>query len=151
MGKPIGLGSVKLQISALQLVDRKNRYTRDALTAERNHQALSAEEIASLVAAGMQTAPPDVRRALQLLGNPAAIETPVHYPQVEGGMLENEHFKWFMTNDDASNNNPQENRGKSLKAISANTSQLPTLPRLKEKDKNSGSPPPQKGGGGKRW
>lgn len=151
MGKPLGLGSVKLQISAMQLVDRKNRYTRDALAAERSHQALSAEEIASLAAAGMQTAHPDVRRALQLLGNPYAIDAPVHYPQVEGGMLENEHFKWFMVNDDGSSNNPQENREKSLKAISANTSQLPTLPRLKEKDKNSGSPPAHKGGTGKRW
>jgi len=137
MGKPLGLGSVKVEIKALELVDREKRYALDALDTERSHQALSIEEIASLAAAGMQTAPPDVRRALQLLGNPDAVKTPVHYPQVEGGKLENEHFKWFMTNDDDSNNNPKDNKKKALKTISANTSQLQTLPRLKEKDGNA--------------
>lgn len=156
MGKPIGLGSVKLQISALQLVDRKNRYTRDALAAERSHQALSTEEIASLAAAGMLAAHPDVRRALQLLGNPDAVRAPVHYPQVEGGMLEENHYSWFMTNDDGSNNNPRDNREKSLAAISANSDRLQPLTRLKVKDRNSdrgrpGGPPAQKGGMGKRW
>jgi hypothetical protein len=47
-----------------------------------------------------------------------------------------------MTNDDASNNNPQENREKSLKAISATTSQLPSLKRLKPKNKSSNTHPP---------
>jgi CRISPR-associated protein (TIGR03986 family) len=87
MGKPLGLGSVKLQIRAIQLINRTNRYASDALTADRSHQTLSTEEIVSLAAAGMQAAHRDVRRALQLLGNPAAIAAPVHYPQVEGASL----------------------------------------------------------------
>jgi CRISPR/Cas system CSM-associated protein Csm3 (group 7 of RAMP superfamily) len=136
MGKPLGLGSVKLQIRAIQLINRTNRYASDALTADRSHQALSTEEIVSLTAAGMQTAPSDVRRALQLLGNPAAIAAPVHYPQVEGGMLEEKHFEWFKANDTASGNNKQ-----SLKAISYSSDRLPLLTR-KPKAKNSNNHQP---------
>lgn len=129
MGKPLGLGSVKIKISSLELVDRMTRYSSDDLSEKHNHQSLTTDEITSLAAAGMKIADPNVCRALQLLGNPYAIGVPVHYPQRANGMLENEHFKWFMANDNDADNAPDGNR-QGLKMITQNDVSLIGLNRL---------------------
>ncbi len=123
MGKPLGLGSVEIEAVGLFLVNRSARYAGDAPGAPRYHAAWRAETAAAwpghlqselavewpagapgpgeLAAQGMQTVPAEIHRALQLLGNPAAIGVPVHYPQLAGGTMEKEQFKWFMANDRA--------------------------------------------------
>jgi len=121
MGKPLGLGSVEIDPVGLFLVNRSARYASDDPGTSRYHAAWRAESAAAwpghlqpelqadvlagapqpgeLAAEGMLAVSSDVRRALQLLGNPGAIGVPVHYPQLPNGMMEGEHFKWFMAND----------------------------------------------------
>ncbi|MEY4979440.1 MAG: hypothetical protein RLZZ352_1710 [Pseudomonadota bacterium] len=128
MGKPLGLGSVKLCMEKMELVDRQKRYAEDDLTTPRIHTTLVGKDLEHLAAQGMASAPNNVRRALQLLGNPAAVTRPVHYPQNTNSTLEHEHFKWFMANDKTDQHAPPNNQ-QALKSLNANSTALPTLRR----------------------
>jgi CRISPR-associated protein (TIGR03986 family) len=126
MGKPLGLGSARVEILGLFLVDRQQRYTTDALPASRyqhiwrkdaapaenwpshlqteakataTQNAPNPNDLAASALEKLQNTAPDVYNAILLLGNPAAVKKPVHYPQVAGADLEKELFKWFMDND----------------------------------------------------
>lgn len=148
MGKPIGLGSVRIQALGLFIVDRWKRYGQDALDAARYAahggggmaavpglpKHLTAEQAllshagtlpspADLAQAGMAGAPcsPATRRALYLAGVPGHVTVPVHYPARAGQQLEHEHFNWFVQNDNG--------RDQQLGDIDANSTRLPTLRR----------------------
>lgn len=118
LGKPIGLGSIKITPLRLHLVNRAQRYSEDNINANRYHQIwhnpktlldnprysdeadqqgerLPDTVFRQLVAEGLSTTTADIRTALQLTGDPHFINQPVHYPQLMGQQLEAEHFKWF--------------------------------------------------------
>lgn len=127
MGKPIGLGTVKIEPVGLFCIDRQQRYTSNGLFAGRYHQAwLSDKETAPLparfylresqsfpqpdeefsfdkfrkkISEGMDK---DIEKALQLLGDPDKVAHPAHTPQIAGIVaeyFEQETFKWFVAND----------------------------------------------------
>ena len=102
MGRPIGLGSVKLSIQTLELTDFAQRY-RTGLT-----KATCDADPHARAVSGMRRLQQDDRalwQALLLLGEPARIQAPVHYPQIavgeisnkviSKGEIENENFAWW--------------------------------------------------------
>lgn len=128
LGKPIGLGSVKIRISELQLLDRAARYKIDnpfrasrysrswaAADIDRNTQTSdtgSAGETRVLPTAFIHrlksefltsaggTNSPHIH-ALNLIGNLSASSKPIHYPQLEalsGAELEDQTYMWFVEN-----------------------------------------------------
>lgn len=130
MGKPIGLGSVSIEPAGLLLINRGSRYrngldanaTRyndkvwlderhkseysklypeESETATSENDALVPGQLAESFA---QTMHPDIKKALELLGNPDNVTAPVHYPQVRDQDIEEENFKWFVANDVGTNN-----------------------------------------------
>ena len=147
MGKPIGLGTVRIDFAGLHLIDRNKRYIEDEPEDSRYNQggwttsdsALREE----LVKAGYdipekgiapdptvcrehfrKTMDPDILRALELLGDPNNVVAPVHYPQVKGGDIEDENFKWFVDND-----------GSWYEALTELKSDTPSLPVLNRREK----------------
>ena len=145
MGKPIGLGSVKIDILALQTIDRYQRYATDDLNAQRfnQHRWVNTDYQKHLDEAGCQITPtsnpliPDnlreiftktmnanIYRTLDLLGNPENIKNPVHYPQINNNSIEEENYQWFVAND-------QSPTPEILEDISKDTDHLPTLNRRK--------------------
>ena len=95
MGRPIGLGSVKLTIDRLQVIDRNKRLG-DGSEA---HKDLSPAELAAMGMASLRGRDEHLWRALLLLGEPDRIRHPVHYPQVDGQAIETENYKWWKAND----------------------------------------------------
>lgn len=160
MGKPIGLGSVKLAVERLAIVDRARRYGSDPLDAPRYHRGWCdgnshrwpthlkddsptavldpTPSPETLATRAMSRVDPAVRRALQLLGNPGAVAAPVHYPQVSGRKLECEHYRWFMANDKhkPSASDPKD-RPCHLPHLHGNSQYLPSLPRLADTGNSS--------------
>jgi len=146
MGKPIGLGTVKIDIAALQTINRYNRYanaTQDEdryngggwIKEELKNQVTALYEIGGIRLKGgglspndckntfIETMDADIYRAIELLGNPENINSPVHYPQVDkiNGVLANiekENFNWFG-----------KNNTEMLETISKNTIQLKPFTR----------------------
>ncbi|MDD5028533.1 MAG: TIGR03986 family CRISPR-associated RAMP protein [Rhodoferax sp.] len=129
MGKPIGLGSVKINVIGLFLVNRQQRYLQTKLQpseqvryaaqwrAEHFPQQLPAYfateqqacAIQPLVASPWQLSQSQMNtvyqkdtalwRAITLAGNPGAVKLPVHYPQVARQPIETEAYQWFVEND----------------------------------------------------
>lgn len=167
MGKPLGLGSIKIEPIGLYLINRHQRYATDNLSEGRYHNIWKKENtvngkwpthleleqdspatesplnLFTLTQKGMEIlkkSSPEIKRALELFGNPKNIGVPVHYPiekygreekfdrkknkktWIECGLLENEGFKWFVRNDDKENNYKQP-----LKNITADMTEIPTL------------------------
>lgn len=118
MGKPLGLGSVQIDIEGVDLIDRKKRYAEDSLGAARYNDA-PQEELESWRTRFADSMEPEIRHALELLGDPAKVLDPVHYPQVQGADIEKETFKWFVANDLGS--------GKGHNKIEAKKAHLPPL------------------------
>ena len=152
MGKPIGLGSVKIDILALQTIDRKKRYAQDKIDAERfnRHNWVNTADIDELDKAGYKVVPTsgpldpvtlrkiftdtmeaNIYRALELLGNPHNVKYPVHYPQVQTKPIEQKNYQWFVANDKESGEGrntigPAE---EVLEDITESSDYLPTLTR----------------------
>jgi CRISPR-associated protein (TIGR03986 family) len=154
MGKPIGLGKVRFDPVGLFYVDRLKRY-RDTLwfDALRYHATWIAAGENPLVwpggyareqrAAGIgenaypsfetlrqsywETLDPDIRYALELLGDPAMVQHRVHTPQVAGVTdpreMEQKTYRWFVANDGSSGHR------QFLKPIIKDTKELPSLER----------------------
>lgn len=95
MGRPIGLGSVKLKIDALQVINRDLRL-RDGSQA---HTDRAPAAWAALGMNSLKDRHPELWRALLLLGEPKRIKYPVHYPQVSGQAIETENYQWWKAND----------------------------------------------------
>jgi hypothetical protein len=173
-GKPLGLGQIHLEPVGLLEVNRLQRYGKDDLAANRYHQAwvagspatewpqdlrshvpANADDLAAKLSELRQSFETwakkngltDVLRALELLGNPQAVQHPVHYPQSDIGenrlpigpetpAFEKELFRWFVQNDRLRDGNQY------LATLLAALS-LPTLDR-------EPPPPPPLGHGGNR-
>jgi len=98
MGRPIGLGSVKLSLQSLVLRDPALRYHQG------QHGLVQAADPAAWARQGMATlAQRDARifKAMQLLGDPRHVQAPVHYPQCDGAPIETRNFDWWMVNEHA--------------------------------------------------
>lgn len=141
MGKPLGLGSVKLSIHAIELIDRHRRYLKDDLGAERyqlvpppgetsSHDAQCSALSRRLARASFNRAAPSVQKALALLGDPLNTCLPVHYPQLAGAPMEDKHFKWFVYNDGQGR--------QSLQPINEHSTDLPSLTRPQTEHGNRG-------------
>jgi CRISPR-associated protein (TIGR03986 family) len=128
MGKPIGLGTVRIDLAGLHLINRQQRYAEDETEAGRYNQGGWTDPNLQdeLVKAGYdvpesdsalapkecrehfcKTVDPDILQALRLLGDPENVRGPVHYPQILGDRngnsadIEEENFNWFVDNDRA--------------------------------------------------
>lgn len=125
MGKPIGLGTVRVSIEGLFLVNRLARYDSDDMFGGyRYHQVWWGDQHGAewrnrypgAAAAGRPTIgaqdQPEHRaaryleqhsdsatRALLILGNPQNVRYPVHYPQRANEDVEVETFRWFVHNE----------------------------------------------------
>jgi CRISPR-associated protein (TIGR03986 family) len=126
MGKPLGLGTVAIEPAAIFLTDRRSRYATDRAPAARydrkwigetetpavwpNQYAVEhgcaadsaipndgtpASSWASSFAATMDA---DIRRALELLGDPRFVTDSVHTPS-SGPHMEEKTYEWFGKND----------------------------------------------------
>jgi CRISPR-associated protein (TIGR03986 family) len=151
MGKSLGLGRVNIEPVGFFGINRRKRYTADALFAPRYSEgwqaagedqhvwpaayareklvatnAVQLSELRDMFARDMN---PDIRTALELVGNPAALSAPVHTPLVEGGDPEDETFQWFVANDQGSARGRDKIRPRPeyLKPLTKETTFLPTL------------------------
>ncbi len=125
MGKPLGLGTVRIDPLGLFLTDRPRRYGEDA-SAPRYHHVWLAEGAGKTLETWKERYPreadasdtpgaptfdalrqgfragmePAIRKALLVLGDPAYVgNTPVHYPLAQGQTDgESQHFEWFVRN-----------------------------------------------------
>ncbi|MFA5924198.1 MAG: TIGR03986 family CRISPR-associated RAMP protein [Methylococcaceae bacterium] len=150
MGKPIGLGSVKLDIMALQTIDRQQRYSKIGTERFNQHNWKDDAYKDELEKAGypvVQTADPlvpetlkkiftdtmdsNIYRALELLGNPHNVKHPVHFPQVQNKPIEQKNYQWFVANDKGSDDghNQLGPAVEVLKDLTENSDCLPTLTR----------------------
>jgi hypothetical protein len=151
MGKALGLGRVNIEPVGFFGIDRQKRYTADALFAPRYAEgsraasedqglwpaayarekligtnATQLSELRDMFAREMN---PDIRTALELVGNPKALSSPVHTPLVEGGDLEDETFQWFVANDQGSGRGRDKIHAQEqhLEPLTKETTFLPTL------------------------
>lgn len=155
MGKPLGLGTVRIDPVALLGINRRERYTAQGLFAPRyshawvasdvneygwimhNQNGVSdelpeqyANEIASQSNPFAPFSPPalytdfrnqmrpQIRHALEIVGDPAKLQarvcTPLSEQQMNNGNDEEETFKWFVNNDDEERRNNQRGTRKKI-------------------------------------
>lgn len=105
MGKPIGLGTVRIDIEQLDLVDRIARYASDSIDAARecvSHRPdpQSLPRLRKVLVAGRLPAAGAARSAIERLGNPDLVVAPVHSPLRVGQDAEKETYQWFSHNND---------------------------------------------------
>jgi CRISPR-associated protein (TIGR03986 family) len=111
MGKPLGLGSISLQMLECRLVNRQRRYTLNGLGLNRD-LAAKPEGPAGLANFAIGQVPPGIRNALRLLGQVPAPDHPVEIPTVAplppqwvqqnpelDHHREKNTYRWFMAND----------------------------------------------------
>lgn len=126
MGKPIGLGSVKIEFSGLYLIDRVKRYLTTDFDASGRYDSVwnpmndefpatlqperqatgttgcaSPKKLANAQMEQLKSSDPAVFRAILLTGNPEGVTKPVHYPQLLGSDVEVDTYLWFVTNEKA--------------------------------------------------
>lgn len=125
MGKPIGLGSVKLDMVGLYLVDRSARYRQGDFTCaaryasiwkcaslqslpphleceqQANHtpNGIDPGQLANMQMAALSETDRAVYNAICLTGSRSAVSKPVHYPQLRNKNIEQESFAWFVQNE----------------------------------------------------
>ncbi len=133
MGKPIGLGSVDIQVEKIEYINRLKRYSEDDLfNSDRRYHTENEpnfETLRNAFKTWAQKEIPDIIHALELLGNRDAVKYRVHTPltidQKNAGE-ENETFKWFVNNE----KKDRDQGGKQqLKSITPQDSEIPTLSR----------------------
>jgi len=148
MGKPIGLGKIQMIPEGLFIIDRIKRYSEDIdiFSASRYHKSwfkegasdkwlevyeeekklaalehiISPEELRNEFACSMD---PDIRKAIELIGDPKSIQYQVHTPQLAGKDKDTEvnTYEWFGEN---------EKRGKQgLKPLNACSTKIEPLDR----------------------
>jgi hypothetical protein len=136
LGKPLGLGSVRIDVVGICLVNRADRYAADGLFKPRYEDVWREEKVdewptayqreksatlsksenpieslrqsfrQSIVDAGNG----EILNALEMLGNPANVRVAVHTPTVEDGETEKETYRWFVANDIGSGSKQRRNR-----------------------------------------
>lgn len=153
MGKPLGLGSVKIEPVGLFYIDRKKRYEEEDLLSTECKRYHAADKIGDVSALAPEIYKyevaeepnlvlgnylsftalrddfrgqiyPHTHGAITLVGNPASVTHPVHTPILERGNVEEETFKWFVENE---NKDRPVDRKAFLKPLPQDT--LPTLPQ----------------------
>jgi len=97
MGKPLGLGSVKLSFEKLRVIDRGQHYQNAADNPA--WQTLDALAFARQGMAALCTNDRNLYAALRKFGEPGHVQHPVHYPQVAGMDIETENYQWWVAND----------------------------------------------------
>lgn len=137
MGRPLGLGTIRIEPLALCRIKRGARYATDDIGASgRYHDrwvnaesdlfkdvskeyaaeaapsasspGYSFDDLAGAHRERLRGLYPDILKAIDAVGNPASVTAaPVHYPTSEGQGSENEHFKWFVSNDHRNVQRPQ--------------------------------------------
>jgi CRISPR-associated protein (TIGR03986 family) len=155
MGKPLGLGKVRIDPVGIFYVDRQARYQETSLfEAPRYHgtwllmkeppkawperytleRAAAAQELGqfpsfdTLRQSFRETMDPDIRTALELLGNPSKVRRAAHTPQIADTSdqeMEKETYRWFVANDLGSGAGDKQ---EILKPLSDSSTSLPTLP-----------------------
>jgi len=143
MGKPLGLGSVKIEVLEWKAVDRMARYTLAGLRNDRYAATLRPVDagfwkLRDEVLNNGQVSR-EIDQALRALGDFAGappaeqIHTPTLADQADP---ETETYKWFVANDGILSGNGLEIRMQNsfLKPIAENGGKLPTLPRPEWKE-----------------
>lgn len=150
MGKPIGLGSVRIIPEGLFLIDRIKRYSLEGYqdkyiryhkiwkldNPERPAGIYAAEfgsegENCTSVRERAEQYHPDenIKKAIELLGEYPKYE--VHYPRINGGEAEDKLFQWFVANDkgikDRPNRREISRKASSLKPLDHGSTELPIL------------------------
>ncbi|MGE0132616.1 MAG: TIGR03986 family CRISPR-associated RAMP protein [Blastocatellales bacterium] len=150
MGKPIGLGRVRIEPVGIYRVNRSARYSSAGLFAPRYSEAWVAEnakrddwpsEYKMEKSSQCDTDSPnpmrhrdafrdsmnkDIQNALELIGNPKSVTARVHTPLVIGGDDEDETFKWFVANDRGSKSGQAADR-QCLEPLNSQTDKMPEL------------------------
>lgn len=166
MGRPLGMGKVRIEPIAVLRSQPAQRYGEDDFSASRWHTAWTAqgsESLAENSTADPAIAPSALRdafdrriatkwpalddslAAIRLLGDPAKVTAPVHYPQPshrtrtkeqrlrndppvsiepDSAQMERNSYEWFVNNDHAA--------AQHLGTIGAQSASLPTLRRNAE-------------------
>lgn len=114
MGKPLGLGSVKIKVEERKSVNRRTRYSRDGLLDDRFERVHTpqADDFWTLrdgvITEGLVPAP--IHNAICLLGNfslapqSRVIHTPTMHEQSD---VEEDTYRWFVANDGKRQQNSQ--------------------------------------------
>lgn len=157
MGKPLGLGAVRIESVAILGIDRQRRYRQtDPFSDEtRYHWArITNEEVMKYGPAryrapdAVESAPatdwasdfrngmdPAIRNAIELIGDPGKVKYRVHTPlrksQRSWTAEETKTYEWFSANDELAENLDQhvKNKAQSLTPITEYTKKLPYLKR----------------------
>ena len=117
---------MRLDPTAVWLVDRLRRYGTDALTAQRNGAEIERLQLANLASSWRESQnAASAKIALLAIGNPANVKYPVHVPQTKGLSIEKETFGWFVDNDCEPLSEPHQTLGDITDALA----ELPTLLR----------------------
>jgi CRISPR-associated protein (TIGR03986 family) len=156
MGKSLGLGTVRIDVEGVLLVDRLTRYSAEGFfgpryssgwvhddrqkswpdayrrEAEGATSQSASVDLVALRSSFADSIVPDIRTALRLLGDPASSNgnAEVHVPLVEGGeqQAESETYRWFVVNDRAASGRGQAGRAPQfLEPIVDGDTRLPTL------------------------
>lgn len=105
MGKPLGLGAVRLEVLRVDCFEPVLRYSREYVQNESDVRypfRLTENEIAEMLLEASQNAPPEVLRALIKAGTRAGRRS--SYPLAEGVIdqsqqAEQELYLWFVNNE----------------------------------------------------
>jgi CRISPR-associated protein (TIGR03986 family) len=151
MGKPIGLGSVKVQVENVRVIPREERYSAKGWSAPRfAAEGLDWKKRRDDFRSGMN---PQILAALEALGNPAKLlaNVPISYPMVTDQNVADktgteELYRWFVANDvlDRKNKKPEDPKPIALQPIGQANSAFPTLKKLppeRAPKKGSGAAP----------
>jgi CRISPR/Cas system CSM-associated protein Csm3 (group 7 of RAMP superfamily) len=134
LGKPLGLGTVEITPLRLETVDRRQRYQEDELAAPRHSPTVvDLDDLRGRLRAELA---PELRDALELLGDPAAVVAPVHYPQNLDQEIPDESYHWFVRNEDHRETHPQ-----ALAPVSADSVRKGALPTLEKRLPHGAGPP----------
>ncbi len=105
MGKPLGLGSVKITVDRVITGDRVTRYReRGPFSSDPGEAPLDWHACRDQFKQQMKDIAPAAIEALELMGDPEKVKLPVHYPQlrnIHGKKMELEHYRWWVKNDRA--------------------------------------------------
>lgn len=123
LGKPIGLGTVRMDVESLHFINRHNRYNVGDINSERYNYSTEHDEhyFRSIFAGTMNS---EIKNSIELLGNPQNVRFPVHYPQVQGADLEEKSFRWFVANDNGTNNGLSSPAYRKIEAKKASLAEL---------------------------
>lgn len=145
MGKPLGLGAINIEPVGLFRINRQFRYNAAGLFSPRYSECWIADDadkpswpeiyqverdangaainVAALREDFRATMNPDIRQAVELIGNPSNIRRRVVTPLVERNGREadseQETFQWFVAND--------RQQAQALEPLNANSREMPTL------------------------